>query len=154
MVVNSLTQLFDLVGVVLLGLNSSGASSASMLVDLIISYFSTVLMFFLGLNRYAAFSAPRLYETIMNLKTIRLILVGSLAGSVVISFVIFYASGCERVFEGDKMVDYVEDTAYIQVGYYVRRSRGAILREVTNSKATAQQNDNCGISFHRSPSPD
>ncbi|CAJ0602845.1 unnamed protein product [Cylicocyclus nassatus] len=96
MVVNSLSQLFDLIGVVLLGLNSPGASSASMLADLTISYFSTVLI-----------------------KTLRLILVGSFVGSVVISFVIFYASGCERIFEGDKMVDYVEHIAYIQVSNYV-----------------------------------
>ncbi|KHJ88295.1 hypothetical protein OESDEN_11913 [Oesophagostomum dentatum] len=119
MVISNLCGL--LYGIVIEGIDihSSNINKASMLVDLIISYFSTILIFFLGLNRFAAFSSPLLNERVMNKMTLHFALIGSLIMSVIISVAIFELSGCERVFQANVMTDYVQNAVYIQISNYV-----------------------------------
>ncbi|RCN29585.1 hypothetical protein ANCCAN_24655 [Ancylostoma caninum] len=119
MVVGNLCEI--VFGIVIEGveIHAPGINEASLLIDLIISYFSTILIFFLGLNRFAVFSSPRLNETLMNRKTLRYVLVGALVVSVVISVAVFELSGCKRVFESNVMVDYVENVIFMQISNYV-----------------------------------
>ncbi|KAL6738202.1 hypothetical protein Aduo_011774 [Ancylostoma duodenale] len=119
MVVGNLCEI--VFGIVIEGveIHAPGINEASLLIDLIISYFSTILIFILGLNRFAAFSSPRLNETLMNRKTLRYILIGSLIVSVAISVAVFELSGCTRVLESNVMVDYVDNVIFMQISNYV-----------------------------------
>ncbi|EYC19341.1 hypothetical protein Y032_0024g1030 [Ancylostoma ceylanicum] len=119
MVVGNLCEIVFAVVVEGVGIHAPGVNEASLLIDLIISYFSTILIFFLGLNRFAAFSSPRLNETLMNRKTLRYVLVGCLVVSVVVSVAVFELSGSTRVFESNVMVDYVDNVIFMQISNYI-----------------------------------
>ncbi|KAK6751075.1 hypothetical protein RB195_002819 [Necator americanus] len=119
MVVSNICEI--VCGIVVEGINmdAPGLNKASLLLDLIISYFSTILMFFLGLNRFAVFSSPSLNERLMNKKTLRYALSLSLLLSVAVSVVIFQLSSCKRVYESNVMVNYITNPIYMQVSNYV-----------------------------------
>ncbi|KAK5967409.1 hypothetical protein GCK32_020254, partial [Trichostrongylus colubriformis] len=117
-VVGSLCKLvYEFIG--LGGAQSKHFDCFSVIVDLIVSYFSALLMFFMGLNRFAAFSSPYLNDRLMRRKTVLGILSGLLMFSSLITIAVYETSGMRRVFSQNAIMDYATKCIFVQVTSYI-----------------------------------